>query len=42
MLSTMWVIIKALAGLIAIIFLSGSLILLVRGFIDAIFKNFKD
>ena len=39
MLSTMWLIIKALAGIIAIVFLAGILILLVQGILNAIFKN---
>lgn len=38
MLSTMWVIIKALAGGIAIVFLGGVLILLLKSFLDIIFK----
>lgn len=39
MLSTMWLMIKALAGLILIVVLAGILILLVQGFLDAIFKD---
>lgn len=39
MLSTMWLVIKALAGLILIVVLAGILILLVQGFLDAIFKD---
>ena len=39
MLSTMWLMIKALAGLILIAVLAGILILLVQGFLDAIFKD---
>lgn len=39
MLSTMWLMIKALAGLTLIVVLAGTLILLVRGFLDAIFKD---
>lgn len=40
MLSSMWLLIKALAGMIVIVFLAGLLILLLQGFINAIFKNF--
>lgn len=39
MLSTIWLIIKALAGMIAIVFLAGVLILLIQGFVDAVFKD---
>ena len=39
-LSTIWLVIKALAGMIAIVFLAGILILMLQGFINAIFKNF--
>ena len=39
MLSTMWIIIKVLAGMIAIVFLAGILILLVQGFSEQIFKD---
>ena len=39
MLSTMWLIIKALLGMIAITLLAGVLILLIQGFLDAVFKD---
>ena len=39
MLGTIWLMIKALAGIIAIVILAGILILLVQGFLDAIFKD---
>ena len=39
MLGTMWLMIKALAGLILIVVLAGILILLVQGFLDVIFKD---
>lgn len=39
MLSTMWFLIKALAGGIAIVFLAGVLLLLLKGLLDVIFKN---
>lgn len=39
MLSTIWLMIKALAGLIIIVLLAGVLVLLLQGFLDAIFKD---
>lgn len=39
MLGTIWLIIKVLLGSIAIVALSGILILLVQGFLDQIFKD---
>ena len=38
-LSTIWVVIKALAGMIAIVFLAGVLILMIQGFVNVLFKN---
>lgn len=38
-LSTIWLVIKALAGMIAIVFLAGILILSIQGFVEAVFKD---
>lgn len=39
MLGIIWLIIKALLGMIAIVLLAGILILLVQGFMEQIFKD---
>lgn len=39
MLSTIWLIIKALVGMIAIVILAGILILLIQSFLEQIFKE---
>ncbi len=38
MVSTMWLIIKGLLGMIAIVILAGILILLIKSFLEQIFK----